>query len=184
MMTIDFYLLDLYNELNFFFNFTKMSTRDLLKHMVDYQVYSDVYKNILDEFEARIVYKECFANAHNLRLSHLSSTCDMTLLAIVDDVCVGCIQAIDPILLDWGQLFPTPNSTVIINFCVNKRFRSLGIGTSLLQTMLRKLENKTICIAINKLEPLNDAQKLQANYRKHGFQLVNETPIFILMQKS
>jgi hypothetical protein len=133
------------------------------------------------KFEEHFVYKECFSNTCDLQLYNTYKNCDITLLLLLGDNVVGIIQAIQPLKINMHM--PVLDSLMIINFCVRKMHRSLGLGRMLFMRMM-KLCNKTVFLTINKKEPLNDTKKLFEFYTKNLFRVTHEDDTFIYFQKS
>lgn len=166
---------------DFYANKRMAKARMLLTHMFEIREVNDDDHDRLARFESRYFYKECFSTAHGANLVNTCGVCDMTLIALWKYEIVGLIQCMSPKYTGFLKL--ANNATIIMNFCIQKYFRSFGLGHSMLQNMLQRLENPNVYIAINKKEPLNDATRLFKFYVHHGFEIKSyETNKYIVLQ--
>ncbi len=91
---------------------------------------------------------------------------DIGLVAEVDNKIVGAVWA--RIINDYGHI---DNDTPSFAISLYKDYRGLGIGTALMQEMLRTLKSKGYKQASLAVQKLNYAVEM---YKKVGFEIVNE----------
>jgi len=144
------------------------------------------HETLVEDFERQYMYSQCFKTACNINIVSMSRDCDICLIAIANNECVGCIIALHPKKIDMDAQCENckyrPEATIIINFCVRKEFRSFNVGTRLLRACIGELQNKKRYISINTQEPLNDTNKLYAFYEKFGFREYARIDNYIFMK--
>lgn len=145
-----------------------------------------VYVSDEDEitlFENTIFYKECFSRACNVQLfDSCFEKNSQSLISLWDGRVIGIIQAVDA----KNTMFNIHehNSIIIVNFCINKKYRSYNVGTNMLRGMLSLCQNYNIYIAVDKKEQYNDSHLLYAFYTKHGFIFQSEGSRYILLRSN
>ena len=167
-----------------FFTLTnkRMTTaRTLLTHMFEIREVTVHDHDRLQRFESRYFYKDCFSTAHGANIANTCAICDVTLIALWKSEIIGLIQSMSPKYTSLLKL--ESHATIIMNFCIQKGFRSFGLGHTMLRHMLQRLTNPNIYIAINKYEPLNDSTRLFTFYLRHGFEIQSyETKQYIVLK--
>ena len=140
-------------------------------------------ENILKHFEKNILYKQCFSQARDINLVTSLQTSDLTFVAKYHNMIIGLIQVVQTSITPFVHECKK-NSSIIVNFCIDKKFRSYGLGTNMLSTVKHvcKHRNIPLYICINKKEPLNDEISLFRFYSRFGFQKVLEPCDFILLE--
>lgn len=132
-------------------------------------------------FENTIFYKECFSRACNV---NLFDSCfeknSHSIISLWNNNIIGIIQSIDSKVTMFN--INEPNSIIIINFCINKKYRSYNVGTNMLKAMIALCRNYNIYIAVDKKEPYNNFELLYAFYTKNGFTFQSEGSRYILLK--
>lgn len=140
-------------------------------------------ENMLKHFEENVLYKQCFSQARNINLFASLQTSDLTFVAKYQQMIIGIIQVVQTSITPFLHSCKK-NSSMIVNFCINEKFRSYGLGTTMLLTVINacKHKNLPLYICINKKEPMNDKISLFRLYNRFGFKKVSESFAFIILE--
>tara|TARA_B100000945_G_C20186160_1_gene504683 strand:+ start:116 stop:652 length:537 start_codon:yes stop_codon:yes gene_type:complete len=141
-------------------------------------------ESLIKEFEKDVLYRDCFSKSANLDLWNLSKSSKVGLMAVKNNKCIGCIFALYSDTVGFVKYIPK-TELIIVNFCVDSDFRSDGVGSLLMNTLLSRVKfmNSKIFLGLSKKEPLNNICRLERFYNKFGFVRHHEDENYIIMKK-